>query len=188
MPIRVTVVLAAAVVVALVAKPLAGSNPQVEPDQRYLLVAAERTSTMQDELSEVAGQGFRIVTGAPTSGNEMAVFLERTSQPPDTYAYQLLATTRSSTFEEELQEAAAAGFRLLPQTLISKKRRFGGNEIVAILERPPGTPTVYEYRLLATTRTSTLQAEVEEGMQSGFTIAGLVSVGEHVVILEREKP
>ena len=40
---------------------------EVEPDQRYLLLATERTSTMQEEIEEAAALGFRIVTGSPTS-------------------------------------------------------------------------------------------------------------------------
>ena len=76
------------VVVTLVVQPVTWAHPQIDAGQLYLLLAAERTSTMQDELNEVAAQGFRIITGSPTSGNEMAIFLERSAEPPDTYEYQ----------------------------------------------------------------------------------------------------
>ena len=81
---------------------------------------------MEEELAEAAALGFRIVTGSPTSGNEMALLLERVATPPDTYEYQLLATTRTSTMQEELAEAAAEGFRLLPRTMIAKRGRWTG--------------------------------------------------------------
>ena len=168
----------------------AWAQVEVEPDQRYLLLATERTGTMEDELAEAAALGFRIVTGSPTSGAEMALLLERVATPPDTYEYQLLATTRTSTMQEELAEAAAQGFRLLPRTMIAKRGRWtGGQEIVVVLERSPGGGDHrYEYLLLATTLTGSLQDELSQALDGGYTLAGLVSREEHMVILEREVP
>ncbi len=141
---------------------------------------------MEEELNEAAALGFRVVSGAPTSGEEMVLFLQRAVEPPDTYDYRLLATTRTSTMQEELDGAAAEGFRFLARTPICKSRRFGGDEIVVVLERSPDDPQRYEYRLLATNRTSTLQEEVTQAVAEGFVISGLVSCSEHIVILERE--
>ena len=165
----------------------AWAQVDVAPEQRYLLLATTRTSTMQEELDEAAALGFRIVAASPTSGDEMAVFLERVATPPETYEYLLLATSRTSTMQEEVTDAAARGFRLLPRTLISKRQIFGDDEIVVILERAPNVNGPrYEYRLLATTFTSTLQGEVTQLVSGGYTIAGLVSRDEHMVIMERE--
>ena len=51
--------------------------------------------------------------------------------------------------QEELAEAAAEGFRLLLTTLVSKSRRFGGDEIIVIPERSHGeSDRGFEYRLL----------------------------------------
>ena len=55
-----------------------------------------------------------------------------------------------------------------------------------ILERPPVVTKQYEYKLLATTLTSTLQKEVTEAQEAGFRIVGMVSRGEHMVVMERE--
>ena len=53
--------------------------------------------------------------------------------------------------QEELEEAAAQGFRLLSRTLISKSRRFGTDELIVVLERSSTeSGPRYEYRLLAT--------------------------------------
>ena len=88
--------------------------------------------------------------------------------------------------QKELNEAAAAGFRLLPSTMIAKKQLLGSVEIVSIMERPPIVRKQYEYKLLATNRTSTLQKEVTEAKEAGYTLVGMVSRGEHMVIMERE--
>ena len=153
--------------------------------ERFLLLATKKTKTMQKELDEAAAAGYQILVGSPTSGTEMALVLEKVATPPDNYQYLLLATTKTSTMQKELDEAAARGFRLLPNTMISKKRSFGGDEVVVVLEKAPNLATVYEYLLLATNRTSTLQTEMTEAVQDGYSVMGMVSRGEHMVILEK---
>jgi hypothetical protein len=71
--------------------------------------------------------------------------------------------------------------------MIAKKQLLGGVEVVMILEQPPKVTREYEYKLLATSRTSTLQKEVVEALAAGFVIVGMVSRGEHMVVMEREK-
>jgi hypothetical protein len=157
-----------------------------EEDLQYKLLATTKTSTMQKELDETAAKGYRILVGSPTSGTEMAIFLSREASPENPYQYKLLATTRTGTMQKELNEAAAEGFRLLPRTMIAKTQLIGGVEIVVILEKPPVVNKQYDYKLLATSLTSTLQKEVTEAQTAGYVIVGMVSRGEHMVIMERE--
>lgn len=161
---------------------------EVTEDQRYLLLATERTGTMEEELTEAAALGFRVVAGAPTSGDEMVIFMERTPGSADRFDYRLLATTRTSTMQEELDTAAAEGFRFLPRTPLCKSRTFGGDEVVVLLERDPTETRRYEYLLLATSLTGTLQNEVTEAVDDGFAVSALVSCTEHMAILERVAP
>ena len=171
------------------------SAQSIDPAQRYLLLATERTGTMQKELDSAANQGFRVLMGSPTSGSEMVLFLERTAQPPDTYAYRLLATTNVETMERELNEAAQQGFRLLPQTAISQasagRRILGGglagSEIIVVVERAPKAERRYQYKLLATSRTGTMQKEVSQHVAMGFQLVALLSRDEHMVVMEREQ-
>jgi len=166
--------------------PLAGpAESDLDLTQRYLLLATKKTSTMQKELSEAAAAGYRILVGSPTSGTEMALILEKVATPPETYQYFLLATTRTGTMQKELNETAAKGFRLLPRTMIAKEQMMGGIEIVVIMERPPGTPQRYQYLLLATTRTGTLQKEMSQAVADGYVVVGMVSRDEHMAILEK---
>ena len=168
----------------------------VEADQRYLLLAAERTATVQQEIDQAAALGFRILAGSPTSGSEMVLFLERVAQPPDTYTYRIVATTSTGTFQKELAAAAQEGFRLLPSTIVAKTSSAGrflnggrlATEVVGVLERAPKSNTRYEYRLLATNRTATLQKEVSDAATVGFALIGMVSRDEHMVIMEKETP
>ena len=155
---------------------------------QYKLLATTRTSTMQKEIDETAAQGYRILVGAPTSGSEMALFLARDGTVADPYKYKLLATSRTGTMQKELNEIADAGYRLIPSTMISKQQFMGGIEVVMILEKPPKIMHYYEYKLLATSRTSTLQKEVTEAKDAGFLIVGMVSRGENIVVMERPRP
>ncbi len=175
---------ALAIVALLIGPLMSAGPPEVDLTFRYLLLATSRTKTMQKELDEAVGAGYRIITGSPTSGSEMALILEKIAAPPDVYQYELVATSKTSTMQKELDEAAARGFRLLPSTMISKSQTFGGVEIVVVLEKEPRSEENYKYLLLATTKTSTLQKEMSEAISQGWKVVGMVSRGEHIVILE----
>ena len=154
--------------------------------QRFLLLAATKTSTMQKELEEASAAGYRVFGASPTSGSEIVVILEKIATPPSTYQYLLQATTRTSTMQKELNDAAARGFRLLPQSIVAKQPVFGATEIVLLMEKPPVSPGEFKYLLLATSRTSTMQREMSEAIDQGYRVIGMVSRGEHIVILEQE--
>lgn len=153
---------------------------------QYRLLATVKTSTMQKEINEVSAQGYRILVGSPTAGSEMALFMSLDGTVAAPYKYKLLATTRTGTMQKELNELAAGGFRLIPSTMIAKAQFMGGVEIVMIMEQPPKPTRQYQYKLLATSRTGTLQKEVTEAVAAGFVIVGMVSRDEHMVVMERE--
>ena len=81
--------------------------------------------------------------------------------------YRVLATSKTSTLEKELNEAGLQGFRLVE---MKGGETGGGQEVVAIVERPANfdTDVRYEYRLLATNKTSTMQKELNEAGAEGF--------------------
>jgi hypothetical protein len=119
--------------------------------------------------------------GGETSfgGSEVVVVMSKT--PGDgSFSYRLLASNKTSTMQKELQEAGDAGFEYRGQTVF--KSTFGGKEVVVILERDESNPQLqrYEYRLLATKKTSTMQKELAEAGEQGFEFVGL-SVAETFV-------
>src|SRR5262245_63765427 len=134
----------------------------------YRLLATNRTSTMEKEMNQAAAEGFRFegVMGGETAGGgaEMVVIMSRKPGGPR-YDYKLLATNKTSTMQKELNAAGEAGFLYTGQTIYDSA--FGGREVVVILERAGGAKTVYEYKLLATTRTSTTQKELNEAGRAG---------------------
>jgi hypothetical protein len=106
-------------------------------------------------------------------------------------SYRLLATTKTSTMQKEMNEAADAGYRF--GGVMGGDTAFGGGEVLAIMVRMPEVAPKYAYRLLATSKTSTMQKEMQEAGDAGFEYRGQTVFSstfggeEVVVILERDK-
>jgi len=162
----------------------------------YKVLATNKTSTMQKEMNEAAEAGFQFegIMGGETSfgGSEAVVIMSRRSSDPvkKRYEYKLLATSKTSTMQKELQQAGDAGFDYKGQTVFSST--FGGKEVVIILERDPeAKPIPYEYKLLATSKTSTMQKELQQAANMGYrfvgvTVGSTALGGKEIVIITRK--
>jgi hypothetical protein len=81
------------------------------------LVATNATGTFQQEINELARQGYRAVPQSflnkPTGliGNEIVVIMERTAKPARRYEYKLIATNQTSVIESEWQAASRLGYK-----------------------------------------------------------------------------
>jgi hypothetical protein len=155
----------------------------------YRLLATNKTSTMEKEMNLAASEGFRFegAMGGETAGggDEIVVMMSRKPDADGSrYDYKLLATNKTSTMQKELSGAGAAGFLYTGQTVYASA--FGGREVVVILERSEGEKTAYEYKLLATARTSTMQKEISEAGRAGFVFCGMTvaetAFGGHEVV------
>jgi hypothetical protein len=164
----------------------ANAQPTVRPpDQReFRLLATNKTSTMQKEMNAAADAGFHFegTMGGETSfgGSEVVVIMSRDpAAPKKRYEYKLLATSKTSTMQKELQQAGNAGFEFKGQSVYSST--FGGKEVVVILERDAEAKIMqWEYKLLATKKTSTMQRELNEAGAEGFIFVG-VTVGDTLI-------
>ena len=171
------------------------AQKQSPAEYDYLLLATNRTSTMQNEMQEAADSGYTFVgvMGGDTSfgGSEVVVVMQRRPDSQPRFEYRLLATSKTSTMQKELQEAGDAGFFYRGQTVFGTT--FSGDEPVVILERDRdmASPDLFEYHLLATKKTSTMQNEVREAGLAGFEFVGVTVASttfggdEIVVILKR---
>ena len=161
----------------------------------YLLLATNITSSMQEEMQEAADSGYAYVgvMGGETSfgGSEVVVVMQREPDSEPRFEYRLLATSKTSTMQKEMQEAGDAGFEYRGQTVFGTT--FGGDEPVVILERSRDSANgdLFEYRLLATKRTSTMQDELHNAGLAGFNFVGVTVASttfggnEIVAILKR---
>jgi hypothetical protein len=103
--------------------------------------------------------------------------------------YRVLSTTKTSTMQKEMQEAAEAGYRY--GDVMGGSTAFGGSEVVVVMTK--STEGQFDYRLLATNKTSTMQKEMQEAGDAGFEYRGQTVFksgfgGKEVVaILERPR-
>src|SRR3954463_14219683 len=99
--------------------------------------------------------------------------------------YQLLATSRTSTMEKEINNMAREGYQLAG-TMGGDTHE--GEIIVTMRKLSEGDDKDrFQYKLLATTRTGTMQRELQEAADQGYEYAGVMARGEVMVILERHK-
>jgi len=145
----------------------------------YRVLATNKTSTMEKELNQAAELGYHLEKamggGTAWGGSEVVVVMakSKSSSSAGRYAYKLLATNKTGTMQKELQDAGNEGFDYKDQTVFDTA--FGGNEVVVILEldRERKSKVRYQYKLLATQKTSTMQKELQEAGDAGFKFVGV---------------
>lgn len=144
--------------------------------QEFKVLATSKTSTMEKEMNDIARSGFAFaaVMGGETAfgGKEVVVVMEKRAAGGDQKTYKLLAANKTSTLEKEMQAVGAEGFEYKGQTVFESA--FGGREVALIMERDQAVPAKRNiYKLLATSKTSTMQKELTEAGQSGFHMLGM---------------
>jgi hypothetical protein len=162
---------------ALVLALLAMATPSLAQDLQHRVLATSKTSTMEKEMRDAGDAGFRFaaVMGGETAfgGQEVVVLMSKRAGDAARYRYKLLATNKTSTMQSELQAAADDGYEYVGQTVFTSL--FGGNEVVTILERSSERVDAVEwdYTLIATSKTSTLQKELGVAGEGGYEIVGM---------------
>jgi hypothetical protein len=167
--VRLTV---ASMLLTMASLPAAAQSPAIQ----HRVLATNKTSTMEKELNAAAEEGFQFqaVMGGETAlgGNEVVIIMSRSGGPRGRFSYRLLATSKTSTMQRELQEAADAGFQYRGQTVFETATN--GDQVVVILERDEDAPPQrVEYRLMATARTSTMEKELRDAGATGFEVVGM---------------
>ncbi|BCS31054.1 hypothetical protein TBR22_A02540 [Luteitalea sp. TBR-22] len=178
-----------ALCLGLIALPAAAQD---NGPREYKVLATSKTSTMEKEMNTAAeaGYAFAAVMGGETAfGGAEAVVVMQKDPRPSAKVYKLLATNKSGTMQKELRDAADVGFHYVGKTVFSSM--FGGEEIVVIMERDKDAPKPTEdYLLIATSKTSTLEKELNEAGAKGYqaidmTVGKTAMGGQELVVLAR---
>ena len=104
-----------------------------EPE-KYLLLATNRTGTMQDELNEAGARGYRFAGtqgGETAFGGREAVVIMALDPEGRRFRYILLATNRTGTMQREMNEAPPE-YNFAGMTVFSST--FGGRVAAVILK------------------------------------------------------
>ena len=105
-----------------------------------------------------------------------------------TIDYRVLATSKTSTMEKEMNDAGSAGYRFV--AVMGGETAIGGSEVVVLMQKG-AAPGTFRYKLLATSRTGTMQKEMSAAALDGYDYVGQTVFeslfgGEEVVsIVER---
>ena len=87
------------------------------------------------------------------------------------FDYRLLSTSKTSTMEKEMNEAADAGYVF--GSVMGGETGLGGKEVVVVMTKDTDKPAVSKkYKLLATSRTGTLEKELQQAGDAGFQYCG----------------
>jgi hypothetical protein len=103
--------------------------------------------------------------------------------------YKVLATAKTSTMEKEMNEAGAAGYKFVD--VMGGETAIGGKEVVVLMQKGGDVTGRFRYKLLATSRTGTMQKEMSQAALDGYDYVGQTVFeslfgGEEVVsIVER---
>jgi hypothetical protein len=160
-------------------------NLKVDSEETQLLLAASSTLTLQKELDQAGALGFHVVMGTTRGNTELVVLLERDLKAKEKFQSHLIATNATGTFQKEVTEYALQGYRVVPQSFLNKPAGLG-NEIVVVMERTVNPAKRYEYKLVSTQQTSTLESEWRAATRLGYKNVGSVARGEVMLLMERE--
>jgi hypothetical protein len=117
----------------------------------FRAISTGKLATFEKELSELAGQGFRLerLLESFTIFYQAALLSrQQTEGGAAKYEYKLLTTRRVSTLEKELEAAAAEGYEV--RGIMSAGKPYVGSEMVLVLERPADDKNQrFHYRILS---------------------------------------
>jgi len=160
---------------------MAGDSPAFD----YRLLATNRTSTMQKEMNEAAAAGYAYsnFVGGETSfgGHEVVVVMVKPVSGPAAAPreYRLLSDSSPSKLQKEMQAAGQDGFEYKGSTVFRPVAALRGSLVG--MERSPETASKkFSYELRATARTSSMQKELQDAGQAGFSLLG-VTFGESTI-------
>src|SRR4051812_18714022 len=88
----------------------------------------------------------------------------------DAFDYKVLATSKTSTMEKEMNDAAQQGYRF--SYVMGGETALGGKEAVAVMTKDPGPKVRRKYKLLSTSKTSTMEKELSAAGAEGFLYRG----------------
>jgi hypothetical protein len=165
----------------------------------YQLLSTKRESTLQKELDSVVSQGFHPLALIRSQDNSVAkamlgimagpresltVILSRSAENPGAEMglreYRFLGARKVSTMEKEMNQAAKDGYRFFNSS----------PGLLVLMARDPRTKEQkqqYEYKLLATIKAATMEKEMQEQGQKGFSYHATSSgMGGLTTVFERD--
>jgi hypothetical protein len=151
------------------------------------IIASGNTGTLREEIQAAGKEGLCFVDGA---GVKEAFYALAQCADRAPVEYHVIATTKTETFEKELNALAAKGMRLIPAGLVGIEKRVlmtsaYNYETVAVVGKVTET-TPLAYRVIGTVRLSTFEHELQAVAAEGFRlVAFTIGPKEQVAVLAK---
>ena len=152
------------------------------------IIASGNTGNLREEIQAAGKEGLCFVDG---DGVKEAFYALAQCTDGAPIEYDVLATTKTETFEKELNATAAKGLRLIPAGLVSIEKRDAllkgayNFETVAVVGKAIET-TPLAYRVVGTQRFSTFERELQIVAAEGFRlVAFTIGPKELVAVLAK---
>lgn len=159
-------------------------SPNDSGRRDYRVEDAVYPGNLQKDILNAASEGYRVLVIGAGAGFCAVLEREPGAASPSTPAvdrknegkekkvnlaaadysrpYVLIATTKTSTLEKEIADAAAHGFRL--------QSAAAADELVYLMERQDATTARADYILLSTTKSETLEREMNQAVARGYRV------------------
>lgn len=155
-------------------------------DAGDVTVITGNTGTLAREISAAAARGLCLVDSDGIRG--AIIVMQKCASGQAAPTYEVIATTKTGTFEKELNDAFAKGQRFVPASLIGVEKKAlmtYALEFVALVESG-GAGAAPAYRVLAAIRLGTLAREIETAAKEGFRLAAFtIGPKESLVVMEK---
>ena len=158
-----------------VASPNAGTTQNTACP--YLVIGIRTEGAMRKEMAAGAASGYSVV--AASCPGEIVVVMEKGASDV-TKEYLILDSMRIGKLQRDMAEAADRSFRAIPRAFISYSVTN-----VAIMEKGSTTTSAYEYMILETQKSSTLQKKMAEATGQGFQPVAMNNT--RTLLLEKNK-
>jgi hypothetical protein len=185
----------------------AAAIPQQPATDPMRLVKGDNPSKLEKELNEAAANGYRIsragpgrvhnplannlLSGGSVDASGAIITMEKVPIGSANYQYRVFRLfVRLSSWERDINEAAAQGFRVVPgygTFKIHLGAVLGTTEtLITIMEKAPGTSDVTRYVVAEARQMGDLEREVNQHFADGYA---MVYVGQfhalHAALMEK---
>jgi hypothetical protein len=157
-------------------------DPELSSPHEYLVLEAQ-SSTLQREVCNASGQGFRFVD---SRGNTviMEKSLGKTEEPqasgtgqPESAGscrYLVLGARRGSTIQKELDDGAARGYRVVAgsATYGGSESLYLSQEMVFVMEKAPAGTSIYQPLYVEALSAGELEGKLRLAAALGFRAIG----------------
>lgn len=145
-------------------------------------ISSDHFDDAEKKLSDEGAAGYHVVAFALTSNRTADVTLEKSAGDAPAYEYVLLHGYSPGGVEKRLNQKAAEGFRLVPQSFAQFRN---GTALIAG-RSAPSSSSRYQYKLHQTVRISSAQKDIEQDQAQGYVLAATSNQNLHLVLLEKE--